>query len=78
MMFKKLKWRGTGFCLILSIAGGCANVSPVRDYCLLYEPVYTSSVDTAETLRQTDRNNVVWLALCAQAPFNGRSATGAP
>lgn len=48
---------------------GCAGGSPATgDFCLLYEPVYVSQEDTAETVRQAMRNNAVWQALCDADP----------
>ena len=43
---------------------GCATVSPASDFCLIYEPVYVSGEDTAETVRQVMRNNAAWAELC--------------
>ena len=50
--------------LILIMLTGCAMNSPADDYCLIYEPVYVSNEDTAETVTQVMRNNAVWKELC--------------
>ncbi len=42
----------------------CASASPGGDFCAIYEPVYVSSEDTAETVAQVMRNNAVWVELC--------------
>jgi hypothetical protein len=35
------------------------------DYCLLYRPIYADySLDTPETIRKIDDNNIVYDALC--------------
>lgn len=62
-MLKQLKIVGTAW-LILSVLSGCTtNIS--GDFCLLYEPVYADyEHDTPETVRQIDRNNVVYDDLC--------------
>lgn len=50
--------------LILSVLSGCTtNIS--GDFCLLYEPVYADyERDTPETVRQIDRNNLIYDDLC--------------
>lgn len=50
--------------LALSALSGCTtNIN--GDFCLLYEPVYADyEHDTPETVRQIDRNNVVYDDLC--------------
>jgi len=50
--------------LILLLLTGCATASRGADYCMVYEPVYTSPEDTEETRTQVDGNNAVWLELC--------------
>lgn len=62
-MFKKLKRYGI-MLLILTASTGCTtNIN--GDFCLLYEPVYADyEHDTPETVRQIDRNNVVYDDLC--------------
>lgn len=42
---------------------GCARVSG-GEYCSLYNPVYTSVMDSEETQAQVDLNNAVWMELC--------------
>lgn len=37
------------------------------DFCLIYEPIYADyEHDTPETIRQIDRNNVVYAEMCGQ------------
>lgn len=63
MQFKKLK-RLAGALLILTGLNAC-TASINGNYCLLYEPIYADyDNDTAETIRQIDRNNVVYEAIC--------------
>ncbi len=51
--------------MMLMLQSGCA--SGLRgSFCDIYHPVYTAPKDTAETKRQVDGNNAVWLALCAE------------
>lgn len=50
--------------LILTTLSACGTSSPVRDFCLIYEPIYHSPADTEETRQQADRNNAAWLELC--------------
>ncbi len=57
-MFKKLK-----VCAImlsmLTISAGCT-------FCLIYEPIYADyEHDTPETIRQIDRNNLVYDEMCS-------------
>ena len=47
----------------------CATGSPVRDFCLLYTPVYTHADDTDVTRDAADRNNAVWLEMCSENKF---------
>ena len=43
----------------------CATALPgLSEFCLIYEPVYVSTQDTGETVRQVMRNNAAWEALC--------------
>lgn len=49
---------------ILSLQSGCANLLPVNSFCQIYQPIYMSEADTAETKKQIDNNNAVWLELC--------------
>ena len=52
--------------LTLLILSGCAgNIHvPTSAYCLIYEPVYTSDMDTLETIEAVARNNAVFEELC--------------
>ena len=63
MQLKKLK-RLAGALLILIGLNACTT-SINGNYCLLYEPIYADyDNDTAETIKQIDRNNVVYEAIC--------------
>ena len=63
MQLKKLK-RLAAVLLILIGLNACTT-SINGNYCLLYEPIYADyDNDTAETIRQIDRNNVVYEAVC--------------
>ena len=63
MQLKKLK-RLAGALLILTGLNACTT-NTSGNYCLLYEPIYADyDNDTAETIRQIDRNNVVYDDLC--------------
>ena len=65
MQLKKLK-RLAGALLILTGLNACTT-NTSGNYCLLYEPIYADyDNDTAETIRQIDRNNVVYEAVCNQ------------
>lgn len=48
----------------VALLNGCASVSPVSDYCMIYEPIYSSMEDTEETHRQINRENAKYLAVC--------------
>ena len=64
MLFKRLKML-VGALLILTGLNACTT-NTNGNYCLLYEPIYADyEADTAETIRQIDRNNVVYDAVCA-------------
>lgn len=64
-MKKRLKQSGymIVFFAMMNMQTGCAAISNA-EFCAVYQPVYTSELDTKETLLQTDRNNAVWLELC--------------
>lgn len=63
MRLKKLH-RLAGILLILTGLTACTT-NTSGNYCLLYEPIYADyDNDTAETIRQIDRNNVVYDDLC--------------
>lgn len=51
-------------CLMLLGLNACmTNIN--GDFCLLYEPIYADyENDTSETIKQIDRNNVVFEVLC--------------
>lgn len=63
MLSKLLKKLAT-VCLILFGLTACTtNIN--GNYCLLYEPVYADyEHDTPETIKQIDRNNVIFEMLC--------------
>ena len=48
----------------VALLNGCASASPVSDYCMIYEPIYSSMEDTEETYRQINRENAKYLAVC--------------
>ncbi len=62
-MFKKLK-RYVIMLSILTASAGCTtNIN--GDFCLIYEPIYADyEHDTPETIRQIDRNNLVYDEIC--------------
>ena len=49
---------------ILTVSAGCTpNIN--GDFCLIYEPIYADyEQDTPETIRQIDRNNLVYDEIC--------------
>ena len=63
MMLKKQKKLEI---LLMTLAGLTACTQNISgDFCLLYEPVYADYTnDTLETIRQIDRNNVLYDELC--------------
>lgn len=64
-MWRRLPWRELGCATILVALAACASDSrAVSDFCLIYEPVYVSDSDSAETVDQVMRNNAAWNALC--------------
>ena len=48
---------------IVAMLGGCVNASH-GSFCQIYQPVYTSNLDSVKTKEQVDLNNVVWLEMC--------------
>lgn len=69
----------TACAAMLFMLGGCAPASR-GDFCALYLPVYTAAGDTAQTRRQADMNNAVWLEMCGgsfrRGPQGGRKTPG--
>lgn len=59
-----IHWKPVFAFLSLLYLAGCASTTVSRDFCLIYEPVYTSPNDTGVTRDFVDRNNAVWLELC--------------
>ncbi|MDX2221131.1 MAG: hypothetical protein SFV21_00190 [Rhodospirillaceae bacterium] len=60
--------RASALLAMLALLSACATRSPAGDagaFCRIAEPIMTSPADTAETLRQIDRHNAAWCALCA-------------
>ncbi len=54
-------------CLLSGLTACTTNIS--GDFCLLYEPVYADyERDTPETIKQIDRNNIVYDELCLFKP----------
>ena len=63
MQLKKLKRLAVAL-LILTGLNACTT-SINGNYCLLYEPIDADYAnDTAETIKQIDRNSVVYEAIC--------------
>jgi hypothetical protein len=55
--------------LILSALSGCATVStvPVNSYCAIAKPIsYDATQDTAETVKEVEIHNSVFVCLCGQ------------
>lgn len=50
----------------LFMQAGCETASR-GDFCSIYAPVYTAKEDTAETQRQADDNNALWMELCSRS-----------
>lgn len=67
MRLKRLKSLITVF-ISLSVLSACTtNIN--GDFCLLYEPVYADyEKDTPETIKQIDKNNIVYDELCMFKP----------
>lgn len=63
MLFKQLKMLGVLSLILIGLNACTTNIN--GNYCLLYEPIYADyDNDTAETIRQIDRNNIVYDTLC--------------
>ena len=55
--------------LTLSALSGCATVStaPVNSYCAIAKPIsYDAAKDTAETVKEVETHNSVFVCLCEQ------------
>ena len=55
--------------LILSVTSGCATVStaPVNSYCAIAKPIsYDAKRDTAETVKEIEAHNGVFVCVCEQ------------
>lgn len=65
-MLLKMRNKAVIALTILSVLNACTtNIN--GDFCLIYEPVYMDYTrDTPETIRQVDRNNVVYDDLCGE------------
>jgi len=51
--------------LMLLSVSGCQNFTAATDtFCLIYQPVYASRLDTEETRQQVTDNNVAYESLC--------------
>lgn len=49
--------------LLIGLSACTTNIN--GDFCLLYEPIYADYTnDTPETIRQIDRNNIVYEEMC--------------
>lgn len=63
MQLKKLQRLAVALLILTGLNACTASIN--GNYCLLYEPIYADyDNDTAETIRQIDRNNVVYDDLC--------------
>lgn len=68
-MSKRLKEVGIAWLALSALSGCTTNIN--GDFCLLYEPIYADyEHDTPETIRQIDRNNVVYDELCKITAYN--------
>ena len=64
-MLRKLKSLGIALIILIGLNACTTNIN--GDFCLIYEPVYMDYLnDTPETIRQVDRNNVVYDDLCGE------------
>lgn len=62
-MLKKLKWLEISSLILIMLNACTTNIN--GDFCLLYEPVYLDyEKDTPETIRQPDRNNIIFEEIC--------------
>ena len=50
---------------LLSVTA-CAKNIPVNSFCAIYEPVFSSVLDTEETLKQIDKNNAAYDEVCIE------------
>ncbi len=63
MLSKLLKKLATACLILLSLTGCTKNTA--GSFCLIYEPIFADyERDTPETIKQIDRNNVVFEVLC--------------
>lgn len=54
-----------GFAILLMSSGCAINTrEPISSFCRIYEPVYASDQDTAETRAGVDRNLAHWDQNC--------------
>ncbi len=59
----KRKWLGINSLILIMLNACTTNIN--GDFCLIYEPVYADyENDTPETIRQIDRNNIVYDEIC--------------
>ncbi len=64
-MLKQLKEVGIVWLILIALSG--CTISINGDFCLIYEPIYADyEHDTPETIRQIDKNNVVYDDLCGR------------
>lgn len=65
MLLKKLKYLGIACLMMVALTACTTNIN--GDFCLIYEPVYMDyEHDSPETIRQVDRNNVVYEEWCGE------------
>lgn len=63
MPLKKLPRLAGALLILIGLTSCTTNIN--GNYCILYEPIYADyDNDTNETIRQIDRNNVVYEAVC--------------
>ncbi len=63
MQLKNLKRLVVVYLILISLNACTTNIN--GNYCFLYEPIYADyEADTTETIRQIDRNNIVYDELC--------------
>lgn len=64
MLLRLLKKLMTGYLILLSLTGCTKNTA--GSFCLIYEPIFADyENDTPETIKQIDRNNIVFEEICS-------------
>ncbi len=63
MLLKKPVKHALLYLTLIVLSGCTTNIN--GDFCLIYEPIYADyENDTPETIRQIDRNNLVYDEIC--------------